>query len=536
MSSLTALLLSLELGARPANALRPLNAGAEESGVSKELSLHLAGHPIQVENRALALEFGSLVEQVHRIFDAEEKPGLLRKTIGEIKAGSYFSEDHVAYIPHTRGKIAVFGDRHGDYTTLEKELDLATIESGYDPEKNRTASEPVYLVFVGDYIDIGKRSLSTMTRILRLKAADPEHVVLISGNHDLARQTYESPDYLHDSENPWLFAQIDEILGDKAEGSIIYDEFNRLNQRMPNVVVTPNGLVIIHASPPNATVDNPEFGGRFDPRKGLLNFVKNRELQIQLAWNFIHRGKFEGQAAAELNTRFETPMPEWTDWKKGYWVSPADLEIFLSSIGGTVLIRGHDSEAPWDWTPLGGKVLSLMGLDWRSPDNGYPVEKRIRARFAIFDLSRRYDTIDPKEVLRFAWPETAGAEEAEVFTINPLKVLYRSEQAGAMAAALVQSVSLDPEGLPGFRPDDMEISKLEEGQEPPPYSIVVRTPQEVFPSEETWKQNRVAIVVLTSQTTLARLIQEALAQWNDRAIQEILEIEHEENGRLKIYT
>ncbi len=361
-------------------------------------------------------EFRRLVGEVGRILDRQERQGLLGRKISDIHADHFFTESGVAYIPNQKGKVAVFGDRHGDFATLEKELDLFIQETGYDPEKNKNSQEPAYLVFVGDYQDIGKKSLETVTRLLQLKVADPKHVVFLSGNHDLARQNYDTPDFKAHPKDPWLFTQIDEILGDKQAGAKVYDAWNQLVHQMASIVVTANGTVIIHASPPNTTVDQPEFGDRFDLQKGLFNIAQNPNIRTQLSWNFIHRGNTESKTTADNNMKFETPMPD-SDWPKGFWISRTDFEQFMKSIGGTILIRGHDSEAPWDWIPYGGRCLTLMGLDYRSPDNGYPVEKRIPARFALFDLSKEYKTIDPNEVLRFAWGKpaaAAGLEEADI--------------------------------------------------------------------------------------------------------------------------
>lgn len=127
----------------------------------------------------------------------------------------------------------------------------------------------------------------------------------------------------------------------------------------------------------------------------------------------------------------------------------------------------------------------------------------------------------------------AGLEEPDVFTIDPMKIFYRTDQAGAFAVNLIQGTLIDPEQLPGLQPEDIQVSRLGNNQNPAPYTIVVKTSGEVLP-EEVWKQNRVAVITLTPQMTLAQLIQEALAQWTGRPIGEIIQIEHED-GRLRIY-
>ncbi len=85
-----------------------------------------------------------------------------------------------------------------------------------------------------------------------------------------------------------------------------------------------------------------------------------------------------------------------------------------------------------------------------------------------------------------------------------------------------------------MQPEDIWVLRLSDGQEPTPYSIVVKTDGEILPQEELWKQDHVAVITLNPQMTLAHLLQEALAQWTGRSVGDVLQIEHE-NGRLKIY-
>lgn len=93
-------------------------------------------------------------------------------------------------------------------------------------------------------------------------------------------------------------------------------------------------------------------------------------------------------------------------------------------------------------------------------------------------------------------PSRGNSHEPEVFVVDPLKIFYRTEQAGALAANLIQGVLIDPEQLPGIQSEDIQILQLTDSQEPAPYTIVVKTDGEIFPQEEIWKQNRVAVITL----------------------------------------
>lgn len=142
-----------------------------------------------------------------------------------------------------------------------------------------------------------------------------------------------------------------------------------------------------------------------------------------------------------------------------------------------------------------------------------------------------FGSSDPFEVPFVShWPLD---ERRERYVVDPLRVFYQAENTGAAAVNLVQTAVLSRQ-VPGFQSEDVQVSKLSKGKDPEPYTIVVKAADEILPKEELWRQHHVAIVTLTSQMTLAQLIQEALSQWTGRPVGEILQIEHSKS-RLGIY-
>jgi len=83
------------------------------------------------------------------------------------------------------------GDYHGDVDSLFADIDELVKRGILDknnPFKIRKEHKNFYMAFLGDYMDRGWYSISTLYLILRLKLENPRQVIILRGNHEDVRQ------------------------------------------------------------------------------------------------------------------------------------------------------------------------------------------------------------------------------------------------------------------------------------------------------------------------------------------------------------
>ncbi|MBI1953617.1 MAG: tetratricopeptide repeat protein [Candidatus Omnitrophica bacterium] len=421
--------------------------------------------------------FGELVRQAGKILDGQTKQGLLKPKIQQIQEERFFIEGGIAYLPHRQGKAVVIGDLHGDLEALQRTLKMVRKETGYDPKTNKNSAAPVYLVFVGDYQDAGSQSLEVLLTVLDLYAEDPNHVILLGGNHERGRAQYWSPDVRAEGpDSHWFFKDINKIVGRK-KGGTLYDRWHRLCLKMPVLAVASQGLVVAHAGSSNTVLEGPgiaeKYGEKLDPRKGLLGIAQSRDLQDQISWNPMPSPKTEEalqqaqQAPDRRNDAFRRLNPRRQ--KRGFWTGREGFDVFMEAIGGKVMARGHDRLAPWWVTLFNGRVITLIGTHHQSPHYGYRKDQ-ITARFAVFDLAKSYDRVDPGEVLRFPWGKPSaksGLEETQELIdrlanseepiteadVRELNGHYQEPSSPTYREAMTLPPNAEHEAAGGFRPE-----------------------------------------------------------------------------------
>lgn len=79
--------------------------------------------------------------------------------------------------------VVLFGDLHGSIHSLIRDLEkLRSI--GYINNEFKIIRKNAYIIFLGDYIDRGIYGVEVMYTLARLKSANPQHVIVVRGNHE----------------------------------------------------------------------------------------------------------------------------------------------------------------------------------------------------------------------------------------------------------------------------------------------------------------------------------------------------------------
>ncbi|MBI4432774.1 MAG: dihydrodipicolinate synthase family protein [Candidatus Omnitrophica bacterium] len=308
-----------------------------------------------------------LIKRVGAIGAEQEKKGLLENSVPEVRSRFYFTERGVAFLPQKKGRLVVIGDLHGDYWMLKRILKAV----GYDARRNKASEGPVHLVFVGDYWDVGKRSFDVIRKVLELKCGDPENITLLRGNHDT--NDIQAAKKIHDDGAAAFFMELQKHFR-VAEGTKVYSELRKLAYEFPSLLVTGNGIAVMHAAPPARAA----YSG------GLLGIAGNAKALGQLTVNIIDKENLGGDSFEDHPN--QPGQPHYNEaFQEGAWWVGLGVGHFMRVTGVSVILRGHDRNGDPENALFGRRLLTVISTGAGSPDYGYR-ETDIRARYVALDL------------------------------------------------------------------------------------------------------------------------------------------------------
>ena len=212
--------------------------------------------------------------------------------------------------------VIIVGDLHGDYDTLQRVLQL----------------EWDKIIFLGDYVDRGPRQIDTITTVLKLKAENPDHVIMLRGNHEDPGQNYYG--------------------GFTAEvvrrfGLEIYNLYVRVYSQLPLACILNGDIFLVHGGIPQNLRSIDEIGMI---KKGIFSVEaykgERSEILLQLLWNDPR----EGLSGFKPNIRGPGT----------YYFGMDVFEDFQSKNGFKYMIRAHEVQVEgYKWF-FKNRLLSLF--------------------------------------------------------------------------------------------------------------------------------------------------------------------------------
>ncbi len=259
----------------------------------------------------------------------------------------------VPSIPHQEALIV--GDTHADWPTSE--YLAARFLLGAEPKARWVA--------LGDYVDrtppeLPLGSLRNALYLLSLRAALPDRVLLLRGNHETQRRISGGMHALRD--------EAEELWGGPGVADRIEDLFDRL----PLAARTESGAYLAHAGFPLDT--NREWRAALED--------DSDQLLLQVVWNDV-----EGSPACGHRGIEQTPIRR------------DNLEAFLDRSDTSVFLRGHDPDIAGRFL-FDGRLLTVHStrvFGWA----GLTV--------ATIPLGERMRRLEPRSLLRLSFPQIPGA-------------------------------------------------------------------------------------------------------------------------------
>ncbi|RLE64961.1 MAG: serine/threonine protein phosphatase [Thermoprotei archaeon] len=248
---------------------------------------------------------------------------------------------NLVHIEHA-GYIVVVGDIHGDFTTL---MEILNRELGKVVDKGM-------MVFLGDYVDRGDRSLECLYLLMKLKIEYPHNILLLRGNHEPPYNLIPHPhDLPHQALSKYGY-----------RGYLVYKRLMEMFQRLPLTVITDSGLFLVHGGIP---VRIPKLEDLETPDFSILE---------ELLWN---------DPSDEIDEYIPSPRGA------GYLFGINITRRFFEANGLKLVIRGHEPCEGFKINHEGG-VITVFSR------KGFPYFNRVAGYAKIspdFDIERIEDLI-----------------------------------------------------------------------------------------------------------------------------------------------
>jgi hypothetical protein len=237
-------------------------------------------------------------------------------------------------------RLIVIGDIHGDFGVLNTILCKIKYKQYLSDERNK-------LIFLGDYIDRGRRSPEVLYAVCLLKAIYPQSVILMRGNH-------EAPDEFPFPSHDFPFRIID-LFGQDRSMALYYRKILPFFHALCLSVVIKKCFVIVHGGVP-AQLPHNVLDATETLSNAQANYMTSTAME-EILWNdprdsIMNNGNFE-RSRRGIGKHF------------GLSVS----NTWLRKLDAKVILRGHE--------PCEGYKIDHQGLVFTifTCKESYPMSK-----------------------------------------------------------------------------------------------------------------------------------------------------------------
>ncbi len=232
------------------------------------------------------------------------------------EGGEAFLDGHVHVMPPKAGRdheLLVLGDLHGCYSCIKAALlqaDFFTKIQAHldDPERN----PPIYVVFLGDYIDRGRFSFSgTLRTAMQLFVKWPEHVFMLRGNHEY---------YLNVDGKVMAPVRPCEAMDSiaKVADNDVFVRYMNLFEALPNMLVF-GSIFFVHGGIPRSDT----MLERWDGPASLNDY----DMRFQMMWSDPSEASLVPLDLQMANARFP--------------FGRLQFKQFMARVGCKTMVRGH---------------------------------------------------------------------------------------------------------------------------------------------------------------------------------------------------
>lgn len=260
-----------------------------------------------------------LVERTRQLLENERHKGANKlknkKRVDEFEESTKFLDQHVALLRPPADQdveLLILGDLHGCYSCLKAALLQVDFFKKIQAHIDDPTKPPIYLVFLGDYIDRGRFSLSgTLRTAMQLYNKLPEYVYMLRGNHEYYVE------YKGKVLAPVRPCEAMDSISAIAPNEV-FANYMRLFDALPNMLFF-NDILFVHGGMPR---------GDSLVKFSDLNSLNDYDTRFQMMWSDPSEADIIPLDLQKASARFPFGKKQF--------------QHFMSMLGTKVMIRGHE--------------------------------------------------------------------------------------------------------------------------------------------------------------------------------------------------